>query len=109
MIEAEFQAQVVELARLLGWRTLHVRRSIGRGQRWTTTTSIVGWPDLALLRPPDGLIFAELKVPPNKPTAEQAEVLAFLDQFPFAEVHVWTPDDLDDIATALRRAPAKET
>lgn len=101
--EAEFQAQVVELAGICGWRTLHVRRSIGKGQRWTTTTSIKGWPDLVIMRPPDGLIFAELKVPPHTTTPEQDDVLSFLSGFPFAEVVVWTPADWDDIKAALAR------
>lgn len=101
--EAEFQAQVIELAHICGWRHLHIRRSIGKGKRWTTTTNIKGWPDLMLMRPPDGLIFAELKVPPHATTPEQDEVLAFLDGFDFATAVVWTPDDWDDIKAALAR------
>lgn len=106
--EATFQAQVVELAGICGWRHLHVRRSIGKGQRWTTATNIKGWPDLMLMRPPDELVFAELKVPPHGTTPEQDEVLAFLGGFTIARTVVWTPDDWDDIqATLAKRRPQR--
>ena len=48
MTHAELQAMVCQLAHIMGWRWLHVRRSIGKGHRWATTTNIVGWPDLIL-------------------------------------------------------------
>jgi hypothetical protein len=99
--EAEFQEQVVQLARLCGWRHLHVRRSIGRGTRWTTATNLIGWVDLTLMRPPDGLIFAELKRRGGQPTPEQTEMVDFLSGFPFALAVVWTPDDWPAIETAL--------
>lgn len=41
--EAQWQAQVLQLAGALGWRSMHVRRSIGKGHQWTTSTSCVGW------------------------------------------------------------------
>lgn len=50
MTEAELQSLVVELARILGWQHMHVRRSIGKGRRWTTATN-VPWPDLTLWSP----------------------------------------------------------
>lgn len=101
--EAEFQAQVTQLAHLCGWRVLHIRRSIGKGQRWTTTTSLVGYPDLTLFRPPRDLIFAELKVPPNKLSPEQKELLEFLGEFEIAQAVVWTPADWPEIQRMLAR------
>lgn len=61
--EAEFQAMVLSMAHALGWEHLHVRRSIGKGRRWTTSTN-VPWPDLTLWRPRrgGGLLVRELKV-----------------------------------------------
>ena len=41
MSEAEFQAQVVELARLRGWRTHH---------HYDSRRSTPGWPDLVMVR-----------------------------------------------------------
>jgi len=101
--ENEFQEQVIELAHMQGWRHLHVRRTIGKGNRWVTATNLKGWPDLVLMRPPDGLLFIELKVPPNGPSAEQQEMLNYLSGFPFAEAGIWTPDDWPVIELALRR------
>ena len=40
----QLQGQVVELLGLVGWKHLHVRKSIGKGKRWVTTTNVVGWP-----------------------------------------------------------------
>lgn len=109
MTEAEFQEQVVELARICGWRWLHVRRTIGRGQRWTTSTNLKGWPDLMLMRPPDGLIFAELKTDQkgSATTPEQDELLEYLAGYPFATAVVWRPSDWPEIQAALSRPPAR--
>jgi hypothetical protein len=101
MTEAELQTSVVELARLTGWRCLHVRRSIGKGHRWQTTTSIVGWPDLFLWKP-GRCIAAELKSDDGRVTGEQEEVLDSLAAAGI-ETHVWRPADLDDIAHLLAR------
>lgn len=101
MSEAEFQSMVVELARACGWKTMHVRRSIGKGRKWTTATSVVGWPDLTIYRP-GRLIFAELKAESGRLTQEQAVVLGDL-HFAGAETYVWKPSDLDEIAQILGR------
>ena len=99
MRETELQNAVVELARITGWRTLHVRRSIGKGHRWQTTTSLVGWPDLLLWRP-GRIIAAELKSDDGRLTVEQSDVL---DSLAVAgiETYVWRPADLDRIAMLL--------
>ena len=55
--EADFQRQVVDYAHIMGWRVMHVRKSMGRrgGQvAHQTTTSIKGWPDLTCFRPETG-------------------------------------------------------
>ena len=79
LTEAEHQAQVIELAHMLGWHHLHVRRSIGKGRTWVTATNVIGWPDLVLFRHADDgqqhLIFAELKSESGKLTPEQEQVL----------------------------------
>lgn len=104
----EFQQQVIELAHKFDWRHLHVRRSIGKGHKWTTTTNLKGWPDLLLLRPDAGYVAAELKIPPDKATPEQAELLQFLKLMPNTQAKLWTPGDWDDIqATLCIRRPRR--
>lgn len=97
----EFQQQVLELAHPFGWRHLHVRRSIGKGRKWVTTTNLKGWPDLLLMRPDRGYVAAELKIPPDSATVEQAELLAYFATMPATVSKLWTPDDWDDIRDTL--------
>lgn len=98
----EFQAQVVELAHVLGWRHLHVRRTIGRGKRWTTATNVVGWPDLLLWSERQRRVVAiEVKVGRDKPSPEQEAVLASLSAAG-VECLVAYPADLDAVQRLLR-------
>lgn len=101
--EKTFQRQVTELATYLGWQVNHTRKSIGgRKQGWVTATTVKGMPDLLLWSErQQRIVFAELKVPPNTTTIEQKRVLASL-RLAGAEVYVWRPADLDDIAGVLR-------
>lgn len=99
--EAEWQAQVVQLANMGGWRHMHVRRTIGKGNRWTTGTSVAGWPDLTLWKA-DRLIFAELKTDKGKVTADQRAILDSLEAAG-ADVYVWRPSDADHVAQVLLR------
>jgi hypothetical protein len=101
--EEEFRLQVTEYAELNGCRVLHNYKTRGRNNRYTTSTTIVGWPDLQIMRPPALLVWAELKVGSNKPTPQQLEVLEFLRGFTGAHVHVWYPRDWPLIEKLLRR------
>lgn len=103
MSEAELQAAVVALAGILGWRVNHTRRSIGKGARWTTATSIVGWPDLEIIGH-GRVLYRELKAEKGKLTEEQADVLRFL-RANGQDAEVWRPSDLDSgrIQNELRR------
>lgn len=101
--EASFQAQVVDLAHLCGWRTMHVRRTVGRRNgrpAWQTATSIDGWPDLCLWRP-GWFLAVELKTDRGRLTAAQAEVLASLRDAG-VDVRVWRPADWPDIEATLK-------
>lgn len=98
--EATLQAQVVELAHMVGWRTNHVRRTRGRGGAWTTSTSVTGWPDLTLWHPERGFMFVELKSQKGQLRPEQADVLASLEAAG-VEVHVWRPSDWAAIQARL--------
>lgn len=100
MTETEWQAQVIDLAHLLGWSHLHVRRSIGKGKQWTTATNRSGWPDIFAWHPRHGFVALELKVGRNQPTAEQLEVLAELRAAGARTLVAW-PDDIDDVIALL--------
>lgn len=85
-----------------------MRRTIGRGKKWVTATNLKGWPDLWLFRPDRGYVAAELKIPPDKATEEQTELLAYFDTMPATTSKLWTPDDWDDIqATLAVRQPRR--
>ena len=131
-LEAEFEAAVVDLAHMFGWSVMAVRPAI-RGNKgdWSTPWKYdgEGWPDLTLVNPErQAIIFAELKMPPNKVTDRQAEWLdrlarvdcpdgdAVIDRTePGKEawselitVGVWTPDDADHIAWLLSNGKVTE-
>lgn len=109
LTEKDFQRQVVELARMLGWHVYHPLLS-----KWSER----GWPDLAMIRTRDRrLLFAELKRDGGKLTEHQEVWIAELAEVaygpwgslepdpltcPRVEVHVWHPADWDDVQAALR-------
>lgn len=101
MTEEEWQRQVVELAGILGWKHLHVRRTIGRGGRWTTSTNLKGFPDLMLWH--EGMrrvVAAELKSERGRLSPEQVDVLRSL-RAAGMEAYVWKPSDLGDVKRLL--------
>lgn len=102
--ESEWQQQVIDLAQLLGWNHLHVRRSIGKKKQWTTSTNRKGWPDLFLWHPRHGCAAIELKAGKNQPTPEQLEVLTELAAAGVTTLVAW-PADIDDVAAVLRGQP----
>lgn len=90
--EKDWQALVVDAARLFGWTTFHVLHS--RGME-------AGWPDLCCLR--DGeAIFVELKREDGKVTAAQGRTLELLESAG-CEVHVWRPSNETAVLDRLRR------
>lgn len=106
--EAEWQAQVIQLAQALGWQHLHVRRSIGKGRKWTTATN-VPWPDLTLWSERQGrLIVAELKTDTGKVSPGQHATLTSLAHAD-VEVHLWRPSDFDAVHQTLAGSQAAFT
>ena len=97
--EAEFQRAVLDLAHLAGWRSMHVRRSVVRGEQWATATSVTGWPDLALWRPGRFLV-VELKAQRGRLSPAQRDVLDSLTAAG-VEVDVWRPSDWVEIESTL--------
>ncbi len=99
--EQSFQAVVVEVARLAGWRCAHFRAArTDRGWRTPVTADGAGWPDLVLVRPPR-IVFAELKSERGQVRSSQLEWLDVLRLLPHAEVYVWRPDDWDELVETL--------
>jgi hypothetical protein len=98
----EWQQTVVDLLHTLGWQHLHVRKSVGRGRRWTTTTNIVGWVDLFAWHPAKGGVVAiEIKVRPDSPTVDQLAVHASL-RAAGIPTYVWYPEHFDYAVLVLR-------
>jgi hypothetical protein len=97
LTERDWQAQVVQLAQLYGWRTYHTLRSQG---------SEAGFPDLVLVRPPM-LLFAELKTDRGRIAPAQREWLGDFELVAAAagaavHVDVWRPSDFDRVHRLLR-------
>ena len=98
--EAEFQAQVIELAQLRGWLVHAERPAQRQSGHWSTPIQgNAGFPDLVLARG-GRLIFAELKSAKGRMRPEQQ---AWLDALrPGAlRVFLWRPTDWDEIVRAL--------
>ena len=103
--EADFQAAVIELAELQGWRVYHTHDSRG---------SQPGFPDLTMVRR-QRLIFAELKCEDGYPTDEQTAWLTDLGRVADEiqqnsiisptglEVYLWHPSDWPEIELVLKR------
>lgn len=90
--EQAFQATVLELARLTGWRCYHT---------WASLRSPAGFPDLVMVRG-ERLVFAELKSARGKLSEAQSGWLEAL-RSTGAEVYLWRPEDWSAIEDTLRR------
>jgi hypothetical protein len=91
LTEKQFQRQVLDVARIYGWRVYHPMLS-----KWSER----GFPDLTMVRPPR-VIFAELKRDNGKLTVHQDEWAEMLQDCPGVEYFVWRPFQLDEIAKLL--------
>jgi hypothetical protein len=99
--EADFLRQVLQLAKLRGWRTAHFRPLRTANGSWRTAVQGdgAGFPDLLLLRG-TRIIAAEMKVGKGKVTPEQDKwIKAFLDAG--ASAYVWYPENWKDIERIL--------
>lgn len=81
--EAAFQAQVMQLARVLGWKAYHTHDS---------RRSDPGFPDLVLVHPQHGVLFRELKTERGRVSDAQRTWLAALAASG-ADAAVWRPHD----------------
>lgn len=100
--EKEFLRTVAELATITGWQFYHPLPSASRRGKWATwQMGSVGFPDMTLVRG-ERLIFAELKVRNNKLTEEQKSWLEKLKAVKQVEVHVWRPEQWNEIVEILK-------
>lgn len=106
LTEAQFMRQVIEYAKLRGFKVAHFRKvRVARANGsvyWETPVAAdgAGFPDLILVRR-ERLIAAELKVGKNKPTDDQT---VWLSRFRDAgnETALWYPSDWKEIEEVLR-------
>jgi hypothetical protein len=105
MTEAELQRQVLQLARLCGWRTAHFRPArTAHGWRTAVAGDGAGFPDLVLCRGRQ-LLFVELKADKGKLRPEQETWIRALREAG-AEAYVWRPRDWPEIDRRLTAPPA---
>lgn len=95
--------QVIQLAKLHGFRVTHFRPAMTRAGKWMTAVQGdgKGFPDLVLVRG-DQLIFAELKSERGKLSDEQRAWLDALGQTA-ATCCVWRPSDRKRIEDLLAK------
>lgn len=99
--EAEFQRLVEGLAKKLGWLSCHMKKAFVEG-RIITPTSVPGFPDLVLVRPP-ALVFLELKTEANKKRdPDQIEWIRSLQRCDGVEAFIVRPSDWREIVDLLR-------
>ena len=89
--EKAWMQTVVSAARMLGWHTYHTHDS---------RRSDKGFPDLVLVHPDHGLIFAELKTEKGRVRPEQWEWIWRLEKAG-ERVFVWRPSYWDEVQAVL--------
>ncbi len=99
--ETEFLGQIIQLARLCGWRCAHFRPAkTEKGWRTAVQADGAGFPDLVLVRH-SRVIFAELKSEKGKVSPEQKEWIEAL-KITGNMMEIWRPSDWDRIEEALK-------
>jgi hypothetical protein len=103
--EAEFRAQVDELAAMYGWLWMHVDPLRGKGGIWRTPTHGSlgkGWPDSLYVHPrARRILFIEFKCEIGKASDDQVRVLGVL-MAAGLEAYIWRPSDIEQIAEVLK-------
>ncbi len=98
--EDEFQTDVILFAQARGWRVAHFRKSRTKhGWRTAVSADGKGFFDLVFVR--ERIVWAELKMPGNRPSADQLAWLAALLKAG-AEAYVWYPKDWVAIEDILK-------
>ena len=110
MSEADWQAKVIDAAHLHGWRVAHFRpaktqRKDGSVFHQTPVGADgKGWPDLVLVHPNRGVVFAELKAEREGLKPEQ---VVWRDRLleAGADWFMWKPSDWPAVQITLTRPP----
>lgn len=98
--EAAFLAQVLELAKLYGWRTAHFRPArTTAGWRTPCQGDAKGFPDLVLVKG-KRLIFAELKAEGRDLSPEQSQWIEALTLVR-CDLYIWRPSEWEEIVRTL--------
>lgn len=108
--EAEFTAQVIERAQMLGWIVAHFRPLKRSNGSWETPCQgdAAGFPDLFLLHPEAGHRVAfELKVGSNDKTPKQNAWLTAMELCGIP-AFTWWPKDWDEIDQVLEHGAEPE-
>lgn len=93
MPENVWLSEVVALAKVFGWSVFHALPAQNSRGRWAThQIGDNGFPDLVLVHPEKGCIFAELKTTRGRLTEGQQDWLDYLHSAG-CETHVWRPTD----------------
>lgn len=100
LTEAAFTRQVLQAAKLFGWRAAHFRPARTATSWRTAMSGDVGWPDLFLVRG-ERAIAAELKVGKRPVTNEQAAWIRALEGAGIV-AYVWRPESWPEIERVLR-------
>ena len=102
--ERDFTRWVIDVASSYGWKCAHFGNTVKIVRRPEGAVVIpdrdaAGFPDLICVR--ERLLCAELKLAPNKPTANQ---IAWIEALREAgvETHVWNDRQLDQITAVFR-------
>lgn len=100
--EETFTKQVIQLARVFGWRVAHFRPAMTKRGRWVTPVQGdgKGFPDLFMLRH-NRAIAAELKSAKGTVTPEQELWLEAAKRANF-EAYIWKPSDIDEVERVLK-------
>lgn len=91
-IEDKFLKQILEYAKIRGWRSAHFRPGMMANGRWITAGlgQTKGFPDIILVRS-DRLIFAEVKTDAGEMSDTQLDWMESLSQTRLCECYLWTP------------------
>lgn len=92
MTEAEFQDNVVRLAKAHGWLVCHVYPGRTATGKVRTNTTYKGFPDLTLLKR-GRLVFLELKAVDGTASPEQRRWIALSQHVPGVEAYIVDPRD----------------
>ncbi len=101
MSEAEFQADIIDLAKHHGWASYHT---------FDSRRSNEGFPDLVLVRDDQGIFYREIKSAMGAVTAQQIGWLTVLTEAPGGDARVWWPWDwpeIEDLLTTRRDEPPR--